>query len=153
MFYIYVLQSLKDDGFYTAYSDDLKRRLAEHGNGDVISTRNRLPVKLVYYEASCNQQDALHREKFLKTAWGKRYVKTRLRKYLMGRAELSTRQIAETVNATGMVENKTAAKTGGKIARRARLELEAKTGKRVVTGENYLPPGGSAKKIRAANAE
>jgi hypothetical protein len=63
-------------------------------------------------------------------------------------AELSTRQIAETVSATGMAENKTAAKTGGKIAKRARLELEAKTGKKVVTGENYLPPGGNAKKLR-----
>jgi len=63
-------------------------------------------------------------------------------------AELSTRQIAETVSATGMAENKTAAKTGGKIAKRARLELEAKTGKKVVTGENYLPIGGSAKKLR-----
>ena len=62
-------------------------------------------------------------------------------------AELSTRQIAETIAATGMAENKTAAKTGGKIAKRARLELEAQTGKRVVTGENYLPPG-SAKKVR-----
>jgi DNA-damage-inducible protein D len=58
-------------------------------------------------------------------------------------AELSTRQIAETTDATGMAENKTAAKTGGKIARGARLDLEAKTGKRVVTGENYLPPGKS----------
>jgi DNA-damage-inducible protein D len=67
-------------------------------------------------------------------------------------AELSTRQIAETVNATGLTENQTAAKTGGKIARRARLELEAKTGKRVVTGENYLPPG-SVKKIRGTNDE
>jgi hypothetical protein len=67
-------------------------------------------------------------------------------------AELSTRQIAETVNATGMVENQTAAMTGGKIARRARLELESQTGKRVVTGENYLPPQ-SAKKIREANEE
>ena len=56
-------------------------------------------------------------------------------------AELSTRQIAETIAATGMAENQTAAKTGGKIAKRARLELEAQTGKRVVTGENYLPPG------------
>jgi DNA-damage-inducible protein D len=65
-------------------------------------------------------------------------------------AELSTRQIAETTAATGMAENQTAAKTGGKIAKRARLELEAQTGKRVVTGENYLPPGNS-KKIRAAN--
>jgi hypothetical protein len=61
-------------------------------------------------------------------------------------AELSTRQIAETIAATGMAENQTAAKTGGKIAKRARLELEAQTGKRVVTGENYLPPA-SAKKI------
>ena len=67
-------------------------------------------------------------------------------------AELSTRQIAETTTAIGMAENKTAAKTGGKIAKRARLELEAQTGKRVVTGENYLPPG-SAKKIRGANEE
>jgi putative endonuclease len=87
MFYVYVMQSLKDGGFYTGYSDDLKRRFTEHSSGAVISTRNRLPVKLVYYEASCNQQDALHREKYLKTAWGKRYVKTRLRKYLMGPVE------------------------------------------------------------------
>jgi len=62
-------------------------------------------------------------------------------------AELSTRQIAETAAATGMAENQTAAKTGGKIAKRARLELEARTGKKVVTDENYLPPA-SAKKIR-----
>jgi DNA-damage-inducible protein D len=63
-------------------------------------------------------------------------------------AELSTRQIAETTAATGMVENKTAAKTGGKIAKRARLELEARTGKKVVTGENYLPPANAKKNIR-----
>ena len=55
-------------------------------------------------------------------------------------AELSTRQIAQSVEATGMVENKTAAKTGGGIARKARLELEAKTGSKVVSRENYLPP-------------
>lgn len=63
-------------------------------------------------------------------------------------AEFSTRQIAETTDATGMPENQTAAKTGGKIAKRARLNLEAKTGKKIVTGENYLPPG-STKKISA----
>lgn len=62
-------------------------------------------------------------------------------------AELSTRQIAETVIATGMPENEKAAKSGGKIARRARLELESKTGRQVVTGENYLPPS-RAKAIR-----
>ena len=62
-------------------------------------------------------------------------------------AELSTRQIAETTEATGMDENKVAATSGGRIAKRARLELEARTGKKVVTGENYLPPRG-AKKLR-----
>ena len=68
-------------------------------------------------------------------------------------AELSTRQIAETTAATGMPENQIAAKTGGKIAKRARLELEAQTGRKVVTGENYLPPGGSAQKLRTTNDE
>ena len=63
-------------------------------------------------------------------------------------AELSTRQIAESVEATGMRENKTAAKTGGRIAKKARLELEAKTGRKVVTSENYLPPVQAAKKIK-----
>ena len=60
-------------------------------------------------------------------------------------AELSTRQIAESVDATGMVENADAGKKGGKIAKKARLELESKTGKSVITSENYLPP---AKKQR-----
>ena len=55
-------------------------------------------------------------------------------------AELSTRQIAESVNAAGMVENESAAKKGGGIAKRARKELENKTGKKVVSGSNYLPP-------------
>ncbi len=63
-------------------------------------------------------------------------------------AELSTRQIAESVEATGMKENKTAAKTGGGIARKARLELEEKTGRKIVTNENYLPPPKSPKKLK-----
>ena len=54
-------------------------------------------------------------------------------------AELSTRQIAENVNATGMPQNKTAAKAGGRIARQARNQLESQTGKSVVSGVNYLP--------------
>ena len=55
-------------------------------------------------------------------------------------AELSTRQIAENMQATGMPENAAAGKSGGSIARKARLELEAKTGKKVVSKENYLEP-------------
>ncbi len=55
-------------------------------------------------------------------------------------AELSTRQIAETIKATGLNENKNASKKGGKIAKNARLELEKKTGKSVVTSSNFLIP-------------
>jgi len=68
-------------------------------------------------------------------------------------AELSTRQIAESVDATGIVENAEAGKKGGKIAKRARLELEQKTGKRIVTGENFLPPASSRKKLRGHSDE
>ena len=61
-------------------------------------------------------------------------------------AELSTRQIAESVKASGLAENAQAGQKGGKIARKARLELERKTGKSVVTQDNYLPP--SKKQIK-----
>jgi hypothetical protein len=63
-------------------------------------------------------------------------------------AELSTRQIAETTKATGLPANKKAAKTGGSISKRARLELESKTGRKVVTGDNYLPPSKQKKRLK-----
>jgi hypothetical protein len=63
-------------------------------------------------------------------------------------AELSTRQIAEIEAAVGLPSNKKAAKTGGGIAQRARFELESKTGRKVVTGENYLPPSKSKKSLK-----
>ena len=62
-------------------------------------------------------------------------------------AELSTRQIAESEGAVGLVPNKSASKRGGGIAERARKELESKTGKKVVTGENFLPPRERAKRL------
>jgi DNA-damage-inducible protein D len=63
-------------------------------------------------------------------------------------AELTTRQIAESVDATGMNENAEAGKKGGKIAKKARLELESKTGKSVITSENYLPPVKKQKQLK-----
>ena len=68
-------------------------------------------------------------------------------------AELSTRQIAESVAATGMTENAEAGKKGGRIAKRARLELEQKTGRSVVTGENFLPPAKRPARIGEAGDE
>lgn len=63
-------------------------------------------------------------------------------------AELSTRQIAETTKAKGLKENAVASKKGGAVAKNARKELEAKTGKSVVTGENFLPPAKDKKKLK-----
>jgi len=63
-------------------------------------------------------------------------------------AELSTRQIAESVQATGMPENMEAGKEGGAISRKARLELEQKTGRDVVTDENFLPPAPPKRQLK-----
>jgi len=82
MYYTYVLLSKKDDKLYTGYTKDLKLRFKQHNNGQVNSTKNRRPFILIYYEASLNQQDALRREKYLKTYYGKMFIKQRLKSYL-----------------------------------------------------------------------
>ena len=82
MFYVYVLHSEKDGLLYTGATSDLRARLQEHESGRVHSTSNRLPVRLVYYEACISQADAFRREKYLKSGPGKRYLKNRLREYL-----------------------------------------------------------------------
>ena len=79
MFYVYVLKSQKDGKFYVGYTSDLKQRLKAHNTGLVTSTKYRVPFEIVYYEASRNQNDALRREKYLKTTYGKRYIRNRLR--------------------------------------------------------------------------
>ena len=67
MFYVYILISKKDNGFYIGCTKDLKIRIREHNTGHVKSTKNRLPMELIYYEACLNQGDAFYREKYLKT--------------------------------------------------------------------------------------
>ena len=68
-------------------------------------------------------------------------------------AELSTRQIAESVNATGVPDNADAGKKGGRIAKKARLELEAKTGKKVITAGNYLPPAKKQRRLKPKSGD
>ncbi|GJQ42239.1 MAG: GIY-YIG nuclease family protein [Ignavibacteriota bacterium] len=81
-FYIYVLQSEKDKKFYTGYTHNINKRFEQHNSGMVDSTKNRRPFKLIYWEGSLNKWDAINREKYLKSAWGKRYLKNRLKNYL-----------------------------------------------------------------------
>ena len=84
MYYSYVLQSEKDNGFYIGFTKDLKLRFEQHTKGQVESTKNRRPLKLIYYEACLNQNDATKREKYLKTYHGKRFIHNRLKSYLTG---------------------------------------------------------------------
>ena len=79
MFYTYVLQSLKDYKFYIGYSSDLKRRMKEHRNGGSKSTKRRLPLRLLYYEAHTSKIDARRREKYFKTEKGKSTLRQMLR--------------------------------------------------------------------------
>ena len=58
-----------DGGFYIGCTEDLKKRLKAHNSGQVESTKKRLPMKLLYYEACLDEKDAFHREKYLKTTY------------------------------------------------------------------------------------
>ncbi|OGM12740.1 excinuclease ABC subunit C [Candidatus Woesebacteria bacterium RBG_16_39_8b] len=82
MYYVYVLQSSSDKNFYTGYTNNLEGRINKHDNGFVEATKSRRPLKLVYYESSINKKDAINRELYLKTAWGKRFIKNRIKRYL-----------------------------------------------------------------------
>ena len=83
MFYVYILQSLKDKKLYIGYSSDLKRRLKEHKTGGSKSTKSRLPFRLIYYEAHFSPKDARRREKYFKTDKGKSTLKQMLREALV----------------------------------------------------------------------
>ena len=84
MRYVYVLRSGNDNRNYVGYTKNLKLRFEEHQKGRISSTKNRRPLKLIYYEACISQQDATHREKYLKTYHGKMFIKNRLKSYLTG---------------------------------------------------------------------
>jgi len=81
MYYVYVLYSKEDKKLYVGYTDNLKRRIAEHQNGLVPSTKHRRPLELIYYEACLSDVDAVAREKSLKTGFGRHYLKNRLKNY------------------------------------------------------------------------
>jgi putative endonuclease len=84
MFYTYVLQSEQDGKFYAGFTQDLKLRFEQHNKGLVESTKDRIPFKLIYYEACLDQNDATRREKYLKSYHGKMFIKKRIKSYLTG---------------------------------------------------------------------
>ena len=79
MFYVYVIQSDSDRGLYIGMSGDLHRRLREHQSGKSRSTSGRRPWTLIYYEAYIEEQDAVGRERFLKSGGGRVFLDKQLK--------------------------------------------------------------------------
>ena len=79
MYYVYLLKSKKDHGLYIGYTNNLKRRFEEHNQGMSLSTKNRIPLKLIFYEAFSNSTDARNREKYLKSGYGRDQLKNILK--------------------------------------------------------------------------
>jgi len=82
MFYTYILKSKKDGKMYTGYTADLRKRFKQHSDNKDGYTKGRGPFQLIYYEACLNEIDARSREKYLKSGKGKRYIKSRLKRFL-----------------------------------------------------------------------
>ena len=82
MYFVYILRSKKDNKNYTGFTTNLKKRVAEHNEGQVVSTKYRRPLELIYFEGCLDARDARRRETYLKTTYGKRYVKNRIKEYL-----------------------------------------------------------------------
>ncbi|MFA5359840.1 MAG: GIY-YIG nuclease family protein [Patescibacteria group bacterium] len=81
LWYVYILESLKDKLWYTGCTKDIVGRINEHNDGKVYATKNRKPFKPIYCEISYNKLDAFSREKYLKSGMGKKYLKNRLKYY------------------------------------------------------------------------
>ncbi len=82
MFYVYLLHSIVDNGFYIGYTTDLRRRVSEHEQGGSFATKHRGRWKLIYYEAYTERLDAEGRECYLKSGGGRRFLRNQLRYYL-----------------------------------------------------------------------
>jgi putative endonuclease len=91
-YFTYVLRSEKDNQNYTGYTHDLPSRLEAHHAGEVDSTKHRRPVYLIYFEACLTMEDALKREKYLKTHYGKMFLKNRLKSYFTGQENLNKKK-------------------------------------------------------------
>ncbi len=81
-YYVYILYSLHDGGFYIGFTTNLKLRLIKHAKGEVVATKFRRPLKLIHYEYFINEEDAKAREEFLKSGFGRKQMKKALKRTL-----------------------------------------------------------------------
>ena len=80
-YFTYVLYSKKDKQNYHGFTKNLKLRIEQRQKGKVTSTKHRRPLELIYYEACLVKDDAIRREKYFKTHYGRMFLKKRLKEY------------------------------------------------------------------------
>ena len=85
MQYVYIIQSKKNGGLYTGCTKDIKARLILHNAKKVDSTKKHAPFALIYYEAYINSTDAFNREKYMKTQYGRNYIKKVLSNFFISK--------------------------------------------------------------------
>ncbi len=85
MQYVYLIQSTKDGELYVGCTKDLKERLILHNAKKVTSTKRHTPYILIYYEAYINSTDAFNREKYMKTQYGRNYIKKVLSNFFISK--------------------------------------------------------------------
>ena len=81
-YFVYVLISEQDNSWYIGYTSNLNERLKQYNSGKTITTSKKMPWIILYYEVSFNKEDAIAREKYLKSGMGRRFLKNRLKNQL-----------------------------------------------------------------------
>lgn len=81
-YYVYILQSQKNNSFYIGYTSDLQKRFKKHNSGENKATKPFIPYKLIFYVAFLNRIDAKNREIYLKSGYGRKTINTMFNRYL-----------------------------------------------------------------------
>ena len=78
MYYTYVIKSNKFDFYYKGHCENLNKRLSQHNSGMTVSIKQYIPFKIVYFEKFETREEAVRREKYFKSAAGRRFLKNKL---------------------------------------------------------------------------
>lgn len=101
MYYVYVLESLKNHKYYVGYTNDLEKRLSEHNTGKTKGNRYSAPFKLIYYEEYSNPTEARKREHFIKSQKSRKFIE----KLVLGKYSLNTSRLSGPVAQLGEHHN------------------------------------------------
>jgi putative endonuclease len=83
-YFVYILYSEKDKELYTGCTSNIEKRVRKHNNGEVLATKFRRPLVLIYTEKFDLKEKAFSRERFLKTKWGNTF-KQRVKRYYINK--------------------------------------------------------------------